>query len=84
MFDTSIWKLLMLPQGWAFVYTPSIVILIGPNTNIMHMNMLSLHDHRPKSAEITMQILATDYERCMLMPVRTQSYRHCGLLGWRF
>ena len=52
MFDTSIWKLLMLPQGWAFAYTPSSVILIGPNTNIMHMNMVSLHACGSKSADI--------------------------------
>ena len=37
--------------------------------------MENLHAHRPKSAEITMQTLATDDERCMLLPVRTQSYR---------
>ena len=39
------------------------------------MDMENLHAHRPKSAEITMQTLATDDEKGMLMPVRTQSYR---------
>ena len=75
MLGTSVCSLLMLPQSGVAAYTHTSVWLAGSNHRFMHMDMENLHAHRPKSAEITMQTLATDDERGMLMPVRTQSYR---------